>query len=317
MRTQAAVIGAGPTGLIAAEVISRNGFDTTVFEEHNQIGEPNHCAGIISVEGFDRLGIHLDDSFYLNTIKGGRIYSADGTCIEVKDKKPRAHIIDRSKFDAYLGEKAVSSGVDIKTDTRVNEIVSNKKGIIGLRTKNYSCKTDVLINAEGATGRLLASAGMDTGQEGVLNGYNVDISGERIELDLVEVWFNNEVSNGFFAWVVPVDDETVRVGLGTRDPDGYTTIRKFIKKRFGDVNVPPIHGGLICTGGPVKWTTHLNMLLVGDVAGQVKPTTGGGVVIGSLCAKLAGKAASTYLTTNVQRDLDWYDTEWKRLYGRK
>jgi digeranylgeranylglycerophospholipid reductase len=315
MKTEAAVIGAGPAGLIAAKVISSKGFNTTVFEEHNQVGTPDHCAGIISVEGFERLGIPLDDSFYLNTIRGGRLYSADGTCIEIRDRKPRAHIIDRGGLDRYLAQQAVDSGAELRTSTRVNEIVSTKKGIVGLKTKDYSVRSNVLINSEGAKGRLLAKAGIETGQQGVFTGYNVDIPGIQVEQDMVEVWFNDEISNDFFTWVTPVNEDTVRVGLGTSNPDGYSALCKFIKKRFGDVNVPPIHGGLVCTGGPVKRTSYPGMLLGGDVAGQVKPTTAGGVVIGGLCAGIAGEAASNYLEKGVQTELDWYDTEWRRLYG--
>jgi digeranylgeranylglycerophospholipid reductase len=314
MKTEAAVIGAGPAGLIAAKVISSKGFNTTVFEEHRQVGTPDHCAGIISVEGFDRLGISLDESFYLNTIRGGRLYSSDGTCLEIRDRKPRAHIIDRSGLDRYLARMAVDSGAELRTSTRVNGIVPTKKGIIGLKTKDYSVRSNVLINSEGAKGRLLSGAGIETGQQGVFNGYNVDIPGVRVEQDMVEVWFNDEVSNDFFTWVTPVNEDTVRVGLGTSNPDGHSALSKFIRKRFGDVDVPAIHGGLICTGGPVKRTSYPGMLLVGDVAGQVKPTTAGGVVIGGLCAGIAGEAASNYLEKGAQSELDWYDREWRRLF---
>lgn len=314
MKTEAAVIGAGPAGLIAAKVISSKGFNTTVFEEHRQVGTPDHCAGIISVEGFDRLGISLDESFYLNTIRGGRLYSSDGTCLEIRDRKPRAHIIDRSGLDRYLARMAVDSGAELRTSTRVNGIVPTKKGIIGLKTKDYSVRSNVLINSEGAKGRLLSGAGIETGQQGVFNGYNVDIPGVRVEQDMVEVWFNDEVSNDFFTWVTPVNEDTVRVGLGTSNPDGHSDLSKFIRKRFGDVDVPAIHGGLICTGGPVKRTSYPGMLLVGDVAGQVKPTTAGGVVIGGLCAGIAGEAASNYLEKGAQSELDWYDREWRRLF---
>jgi digeranylgeranylglycerophospholipid reductase len=317
MRTEAAVIGAGPAGLIAAEVISSKGFNTTVFEEHRQVGSPDHCAGIISVEGFERLGIPLDDSFYLNTICGGRLYSADGTCLEIRDRKPRAHIIDRGEFDRYLAQLAVDSGVDLRTCTHVNEIVSTKKGVVGLKTSDYSVRSSVLINSEGAKGRLLSKAGIVTGQEGVFNGYNVDIPGIRVEQDMVEVWFNDEVSNDFFAWVVPVNEDKVRVGLGSSNPEGYSALRKFIKNRFGEVDIPPIHAGLVCTGGPVKKTSYPGMLLVGDVAGQVKPTTAGGIVIGGLCAGIAGKAASNYLEKGTRSELDWYDREWRQLYGNE
>ena len=317
MKTEAAVIGAGPAGLIAAEVISSKGYNTTVFEEHSTIGVPNHCAGIISVEGFDRLGIPLDDMFYMNTIVGGRLYSADGTCLEIRDRKPRAHIIDRGGFDRYLADVAVDSGVDLRTSTRVKDIVFTKKGVVGVKTGDYAIRSDALINAEGPGGRLLERAGHATGQEGILNGFNVDLAGVDVEPDMVEVWFDDEASKGFFTWVAPLGGDRARVGLASQSDNGYLALRKFIEKRFNVTDVPAISAGRVCTGGPVRKTAYPGMLLVGDVAGQVKPTTAGGVVIGGLCSILAGESASRFLEVGKQTSLDWYEGEWRRLYGHE
>ncbi len=316
MKTEAAIIGAGPAGLITAEVISSKGYTTTVFEEHRMVGVPDHCAGIISVEGFDRLGIPLDDRFYLNTIVGGRLYSANGTCLEIRDRKPRAHIIDRGKFDVYLADVAVDSGVDLRSTTRVKDIVFTKKGVVGVKTEDYDVRSDALINAEGPGGRLMARAGYSTGQEGIFNGFNVDLSGVDVEPDMVEVWFNDEASKGFFTWVAPLGGDRVRVGLASQIGDGHVALKKFIEKRF-NVKVPPIRAGRVCTGGPVRRTAYPGMLLVGDVAGQVKPTTAGGVVIGGLCSILAGESASLFIEEGKQTSLDWYEREWRRLYGHE
>ena len=317
MKTEAAVIGAGPAGLIAAEVISSKGYDTTVFEEHRLVGAPVHCAGIISVEGFDRLGVPLDDRFYMNTILGGRLYSADGTCLEIRDRKPRAHIIDRGGFDRYLADVAVDSGVDLRTSTRVKDVVFSKKGVVGIKTGDYAVRSEALINAEGPGGRLMTRAGYITGQEGILNGFNVDLSGVDLEPDMVEVWFNDEASKGFFTWVTPLGGNRARVGLASQGDDGYLALRKFIEKRFNVADVPPISAGRVCTGGPVRRTAYPGMLLVGDVAGQVKPTTAGGVVIGGLCSILAGESASQFMEGGKQTSLGWYEEEWRRLYGRE
>jgi geranylgeranyl reductase family protein len=317
LKTEAAIIGAGPAGLITAEVISSKGYTTTVFEEHRMVGVPDHCAGIISVEGFDRLGIPLDDRFYLNTIVGGRLYSADGTCLEIRDRKPRAHIIDRGGFDGYLADAAVDSGIDLRTSTRVKDIVFTKKGVVGVKTGDHMVRSDVLINAEGPGGRLMARAGYSTGQEGILNGFNVDLSGVDVESDMVEVWFNDEASKGFFTWVAPLGGDRVRVGLASQIGDGYVALNKFIEKRFNVTDVPQISAGRVCTGGPVRRTAYPGMLLVGDVAGQVKPTTAGGVVIGGLCSLLAGESASLFIGEGKQSSLDWYEREWRRLYGHE
>ena len=317
MKTEAAIIGAGPAGLIAAEVISSKGYATTVFEEHRKVGVPDHCAGIISVEGFDRLGIPLDDRFYLNTILGGRLYSADGTCLEIRDKKPRAHIIDRGGFDRYLADSAVNSGVDLRTSTRVKDIIFTKKRVVGIKTGDYTVRSVVLINAEGPGGRLMARAGYSTEQEGILNGFNVDLSGVDVESDMVEVWFNDEASKGFFTWVAPLGGDRARVGLASQTGDGHVALKKFIAKRFNVTDVPQISAGQVCTGGPMRKTAYHGMLLVGDVAGQVKPTTAGGVVIGGLCALLAGESASLFIEGGKQTSLDWYEKEWRRLYGHE
>jgi len=317
LKTEAAIIGAGPAGLIAAEVISSNGYNTTVFEEHRQVGAPDHCAGIISVEGFDRLGIPLDDRFCMNTILGGRLYSADGTCLEIRDRKPRAHIIDRGGFDGYLADVAVDSGVDLRTSTRVKDIVFSKKRAVGVKTRDYAVRSETLINAEGPGGRLMARAGFITGQEGIMNGFNVDLAGVDVEPDMVEVWFNAEASKGFFTWVAPLGGDRARVGLASQSGDGYLALRKFIEKRFKVTDAPPFRAGRVCTGRPVRRTAYLGMLLVGDVAGQAQPTTAGGVVIGGLCSILAGESASRFMEGGNQTSLDWYEGEWRRLYGRE
>lgn len=315
MRTEAAVVGAGPAGLIAAQTISSKGFNATVFEEHGQVGSPNHCAGIISVEGFDRLGIPVKGDYYQNTIYGGKLYSSDETCLEIKDRKPRAHIIDRGEFDRYLLSRATDSGAELKTGTRAERVIFTKKGAVGVRTTDYSARSQVLVDAEGVKGRLLSRSGIETRQEGLVYGYNVDLPNISIETDIVEVWFNNDISPGFFTWVVPVSDDVVRCGLGTTETNGIASLTSFIKRRFGEVSIPRIQSGLISTGGPVKNTVHPGLLLVGDVAGQVKPTTGGGVVLGGLCASIAGNSAAKYLTSGNHTDLNAYDKNWRQLYG--
>ena len=87
-----------------------------------------------------------------------------------------------------------------------------------------------------------------------------------------------------------------------------------MKKRF---NKEPnnIHGGLICTGGPVNQTVYPGLMLVGDVAGQVKPTTAGGVVIGGLCGKIAGETTVKALESGNVQLLDEYDSAWRAKYG--
>lgn len=314
MKTEAAIVGAGPTGLLAAEKISKKGFNVAVFEEHKRVGYPVHCAGMISVEGFKRLGVKPDPVYHQNTVYGGRIFSRDGSCITIKDKKPRAYIIDRSPFDEHLANRAINNGVEINLSSRVEEIIFKRGLASSLRLDSSEVKSRVIIDAEGANGRLLSRSGIETRQEGVFNGFNVEFEVDSIEPDMVEVWFDHKVAKDFFTWVIPLDENHVRCGLATSSNNGADALRMFIKKRFNkEANV--IHGGLVCTGGPVKKTAYPGLLLVGDVAGQVKPTTGGGVIIGGLCAGIAGETTVKTLETGDIQVLDGYEAAWRDSYG--
>jgi geranylgeranyl reductase family protein len=316
MKTEAAIIGAGPAGLIAADIISRHGYSVEVFEEHNLVGYPVHCAGMVSVEGFNRLGVEPDPTFHQNTVYGGRVFSADGNCIKIKDKKPRAYVIDRGRFDAFLADRVWSQGGEISLGKRVEKILFKEGHINALQVGNSKFSSKIIIDTEGARGRLLLRSGVDTVQKGILNGYNVELKVEIDEPDMVEVWFNQEIAKDFFTWVVPISESSVRCGLATSRSNGADALKHFIWKRF-EVEIPrEIHGGLICTGGPVNKTVYPGLVLAGDVAGQVKPTTGGGVVIGGLCAKLAGETSVKALEYGYSlHRLNNYEEEWRSLYG--
>jgi flavin-dependent dehydrogenase len=130
---------------------------------------------------------------------------------------------------------------------------------------------------------------------------------------MVEVWFNQEIAKNFFSWVIPLSENRVRCGLATSMKNGHETLSRFVEKRFNKEISTTINSGLVCTGGPIAKTAYQGLLLVGDVAGQVKPTTGGGVVIGGLCAKIAGEI-SVKVLGEVGSFYD-YEKEWRGKYG--
>ncbi len=107
MGSDALVVGAGPAGLLAAKEIASKGFSVKILEEHNRVGVPSHCSGLISIEGLRRIGVEASEKFVQNEIVcGGRIYSPDGQCIEIRDTRPRAYVVDRAALDQHLAEKA-------------------------------------------------------------------------------------------------------------------------------------------------------------------------------------------------------------------
>jgi geranylgeranyl reductase family protein len=308
LKHEACIVGGGPSGTLVATKLASKGFNTVIFEEHSTIGVPNHCAGLISVKGLARLGIKPNPDFYQNNIYGGRIYSPDGEFIEIRDSRPRAHVIDRASFDQYLAHHSENEGAIIHKNQHVKQV---KKGKI--RINNDWIPSELVINAEGAGGRLMRRSGLGYNPPKLIMGYNTEIEGVDVDPELVEIWFGEDITKDFFAWVIPIDEKRVRAGLGTSSNKGLEKIKSFIKKRFNKNDLPLVNAGQICVGGPVRRTVYDNILLVGDVAGQVKATTGGGVIIGGLCAQIAGEAASEYL--EGRSSLVKYDNLWRNKYG--
>ena len=315
MKPEAAVVGAGPAGILAATAIAGRGYAVKIYEEHPEVGEPNHCAGVLSVTGLAELGVEPSDGFVQNRVYGGRVYAPDGGFIEIRDRRPRAYVVDRAEFDRHLAGEAVDAGVEFELSARVDGLRFIEGTCMGVRVGDDVQESWVVVDAEGAGGRLLSRSGIETGQKGILIGYNAEVGEVDVDPELVEVWLGSELAEGFYAWVAPIDESTARCGLGTAGADGIERLKGFVEKRFG-VEPRRIKAGLICAGPPVDRAAYSGLLLAGDVAGQVKATTGGGVVVGGLCAKLAGETAADALGCG---DTCWgrlseYERRWRSLY---
>ena len=317
MWTDAAIVGAGPSGLLAATTISKKSYRVQVYEEHSAVGEPNHCAGLVSVEGLAKLGIKPIESFTQNTIYGGRVYAPNGEFIEIRDTKPRAHVIDRGEFDRHLAQCAQDSGVEIITSAKVEKLTGKNRYIVGLQTTVGPVESRVVIDAEGSGSRLIQHSLPGYKKPRSTPGVNVEFSGVEVESDIVELWFTEELAKGLFIWVIPLSGGNVRCGLATSEGNPVDNLRKFVKKRFNLENINDIRGGSVVTGGPAVSTVSDGLMVIGDAAGHVKPTTGGGVVLGGLCSGIAGSVAVKALEGEdcSKNMLRMYEAGWRGEYG--
>lgn len=318
MRTEAAVVGAGPAGLIAAREIARKGFTVKVFEEHHEIGEPNHCAGVLSFEGLRRLDIDPDPSFIRHEIRGGTIFSPDGTSIRIADSRTRAYVVDRAIFDRHLAGMALDSGAEIETDVRIRGLLVEDGMVTGVRG-DTSVEADVVVDAEGASGALARSMGLHRPENGVLAGVNADVPDAEPEANMVEVWLGEDLAPGLFAWVVPTGEGAARCGLACSEGDAPERLRLFMERRFDPQECSEPVRWPVLTGGPIARTYADGLLLVGDVAGQTKPTTGGGVILGGLCAiEAAVTAAEALEAGDSSADfLSRYERRWRGSLGKE
>ncbi|MEM2673548.1 MAG: NAD(P)/FAD-dependent oxidoreductase [Candidatus Bathyarchaeia archaeon] len=322
---EVAVVGAGPSGLITARESALRGAKVLVLEEHKEIGLPNHCAGLLSINGLGRIGIPLNESYVQNKVKGARFFSPSNLSFTIERKEAVACVVDRHLLDNFLAKQALKNGALIKLNSKVKSVKRcNNRWV--LEAENYGkVKTKILIDAEGASPRILGMTGLKTlGVKRLLRGFQADLEGVNVDPDYVEVHFSREIAPGFFAWVIPLNKDVARVGLACKYFNPRERLFRFIKKRFKKavnekLKILRFYSGLIITCGPIEKTYDDNLLVVGDSAGQVKPITGGGVIFGGTCAIIAGKIASEAIKSGkTEREfLKRYEDERKARIGKE
>ncbi|MCD6470584.1 NAD(P)/FAD-dependent oxidoreductase [Candidatus Bathyarchaeota archaeon] len=320
-----AVIGAGPSGLIAAREASLRGEKVLVLEEHREVGLPCHCAGLLSMRGLSEIGVPLDGEYVQNRFRGAHFFSPSNLSFTIERRKEIACVVNRYLLDNFLAEQALRNGSLIKLNSRVKAI-RYRGGFWLLNVNGHGwLRARLLIDAEGALPKVLGMTGLKTlDTKDLLKGLQTEIKTVDIDPDFVEIHFSSKLAPGFFAWVIPINNEVARVGLACRNANPRDLLFKFMRKRFGnmdnrDLKYFDFRSGLVITCGPIEKTYSDGLLVVGDSAGQVKPITGGGVIFGGVCAKIAGRVASEAIKNDEIREdfLKNYEREWKAKLWRE
>lgn len=322
----AIVVGAGPAGLLAASTIGRNGHDVIVLEEHRSVGEPDHCAGLLSLSGLRSLKLQLPRDVILNTVHAARIYSPSGNSLLIERGRREAVVVDRRKFDMWLAERAVDQGAIMRTNAQVQSLKLEDDKVTGVLARQEGATSEyraaIVINAEGVVGRLSKSVGLPSlPKASKYPAYQYEMLGVEVDDDVVEMYYGRQVAPGFFAWIIPLGEGRARVGLAAFNA-AKTRLSAVIKhhsimsKRLSKASIERGWGGTVLVGMPTKRTFMSGMLVAGDAAGMVKATTGGGVIFGGMTGTIAGKIASSAISKKdcSERYLKQYQLVWRSLF---
>jgi len=301
----AVVVGGGPVGSFAALNLARLGAKVTVFEEHAEIGVPSHCAGHLSIRSLRSLGLYpLSGKIVENTFAQANFYSPTGTELSVHLARPVTCAVNRALFDGYLAETAEAAGVRYRLSSRVRSLLTENGFVKGVSVEQKDKREDVLarivVDAEGISSRLLKQTGLSAFNRGGLV-YAVEAEIENVKdvaSDAVEVFMGKNYAPGFYGWLIPRLDGTAKVGLATRTGNPKEFLQRLMlkhpvaSKQLGKARIMRMAFHSISLGGSIARAYADGFLAVGDAASQVKPTTGGGVVFGLTCARIAAKVAS-------------------------
>ena len=312
-----AVIGAGPAGSMAAKYAAKAGASTILLEEHAGAGWPVQCAGLLGQAAMAESELSAG-SFILGGMMGATVFSPGGQRLDFKAKSCKAWVVDRRLFDQAMLRRALQEGADLRLCSSVRKIRREKDASILSLAGGEEISAKIVISAEGVSALLARRAGIAPPQM-ILSGAQVQVPFAVEDPEKVEVHLGP--APGLFAWVIPLDESSARIGLCARD-QGCEHLRSFLKtdviaKRLQGSPVALNVGGLPL--GPPAATAVAGLLAVGDAAGQVKPTSGGGIYPGLVAAKIAGgvAAAAAMEGDGSAKRLMEYDRLWRAALGRE
>jgi digeranylgeranylglycerophospholipid reductase len=329
-----AVVGAGPAGSSAARLVARAGLRTIVIDRRHNVGIPVQCGELIPTPSeahnlFPRSKImprvvHVPRRFVTNKTKLIRLVSPNGSTYEFPF---RANIIDRAEFDQDLARKSQDAGAEFLVGSTVVKRSNENNLLIKSELSEIEISSNLVIGADGANSVVARSLGRNFvhSDKDLSPSLQYVMSGAEVDTSVVEMHFGERIAPGGYAWCIPKGDGIANIGFGMRRSltQGSTPLRAYLERfAFGvlssslkNAKIMSRVGAIIPMGGPLRKTWTNNVLLIGDAAGHVMASNGGGIPTALCGGAIAGDIASGHLKNGSP--LSEYEDIWKQEYGRE
>ncbi|MEM7668051.1 MAG: geranylgeranyl diphosphate reductase [Pseudomonadota bacterium] len=304
------VIGGGPAGATAANDLARAGYRVALMDKSGRI---KPCGGAIPPRAIEMFGI--DPSQLVAKIRRARMISPKGQRVDIPIDGGYVGMVDREHFDEYLRVRAQGNGATRLTGT-FNRLERDDEGcIVHYRPKaaghdggTARVRARFVIGADGARSNVARQEvpGGDTipyviaYHEIVRSPDTHHIDG--FEPDRCDVYYDGRISPDFYGWVFPHGDQT-SVGMGTeiseisvkqatadlRDISGLTN-SETIRREGAPIPLKPLD----------KWDNGSDVVLAGDAAGVVAPSSGEGIFYAMYGGRCAADAVAEALVARTE-----------------
>ena len=312
-RCDVIVVGAGPAGSTTARYAAEAGLDVLLIEKRREIGLPVCCGefnasssilaeALPHAPGFDDL-FPVAPGLIQKQIRGAVAVSPGGREYEFD---LAGYTVNRNEFDRHLADEAVRAGAALSLDTKFLGREDRR-----VRTSRGEVEARVVVAADGPLSPVARSAGME--RNAVLApAITCQVDGDFG--DRLRLYFGNSVAPGGYAWIFPKQG-CANVGLGVQRPaEPLPILLRAFLARNGFV-ARDVQAGFVPVSGPIPRTVRENVIAVGDAAGHVVASNGGGIATAMICGRLAGLAVARHLLEG--EPLAAYEQAWRSAVGRE
>ncbi len=299
------VAGGSVAGLLCAREIAVKGFSVLVIEEDYEIGTPEHCGGLVSISALEELGVIPFRKTFDHRIESAEIFAPNGKSFSINSKKQKVIEISRRELDKQIAFQAQKNGAIIKVRTSFQEMTD-----AGIRTNEEKIDCKIFVDARGV------SSLIHKDRTGILSSAQYEIYANWIKKGKVEVIFDQEKYPEFFAWIIPSNEGKGKVGVAGKGINVAETIEEILNEKGEYSTIRKIFAP-IWIKGPIEKFVKDNIVIIGDAAGQAKPTTAGGIFTSGMGGVYAGQAIAEFLRTEDKSKLEEYQTKWTQRFGKE
>ncbi|HEV2519476.1 MAG TPA: NAD(P)/FAD-dependent oxidoreductase [Thermoplasmata archaeon] len=321
---EALIVGAGPAGSTVARRLAERAHHVLVLEEHDRIGQPVQCAGLVSQRVLDLAG---PDGYRIGPVLGATVFGPGRPSVKFRAEGSRAFVIDRAGLDRHLADRAARAGAEFEVGSKFDRLVGFEGDapvaeIVRSDGVRSRVRAKVIIGADGVTSAVARAFRLRRPVE-ILPAFEAEFPSEGGDPQEVEVYLGRTIAPGLFGWSIPDQSGGARVGVAA-NADG-TSARIYFERlveRIGKVRGRRLRSptSFIVSGIPIgrlPRTSARGVMLVGDAAAQVKPLSGGGIYTGMRCAEIAAEVAHSALGAQDlgASSLARYDVRWREELG--
>jgi digeranylgeranylglycerophospholipid reductase len=319
------IVGAGPAGLSAAYSIAKNNLKVLTVEKSSGIGNIIRTSGASFIK--DMKENSIPENLY-HPVRVYKLYSPNHSITSVT-RSPEACVLDVRGLYRFLGKKAAKAGASIILNTNVKGVIREGGDIVGVKANvtgqkhEFNIFSKILIDASGFSCVIGKQVGLVEGWSRFGVGVEFEAYSRGFKADEASLMVGHKFVPGGYAWVFPVDEELLRIGVGINRPLNKENpthyLRNLINKRLGPLKkvgkIVPIefHSGIVPNELPSK-TVKDNIMLVGDSAGQVNPLVLEGIRYAMKFGSLAGDIASESIKNGLisEEYLKSYEKTWRK-----
>jgi len=318
-----AVVGGGPAGLSAACAAAKFKAKVILFEKDESIAHNIRTSGVTWIEEIEKLGISKE---HYNPIKNYSFISPSNEVI-IRGNTAKSCVLNVRSVYQHLAFLAAEAGSEIMVRSNVINIALNSENrISGLKAStpkgDMVIGSRLVIDASGFNSSIARRLGLVSEWKRYGIGAEYECYCENVDRETWVLMVGRKYSDAGYAWVFPLSENRVRIGVGVGRPESNTDplqkLNSIIDKKLkpldkmGKLQPIELHYGFIPNEGLRTSTVSDGLMLVGDSAGQANPLVLEGIRYAIEFGMLAGEIGAKSLARNSNKEsLLEYERIWK------